>query len=377
MSLRVGFNRLFTRYPLTGMGRYAVGLIRSIRALFPEVECVSLRGSGLLENSVPLGVRKDMRTAIWELAALPLAARRAKVDVLHCLYWACPLFPRVSTVVTIPDTVPMLPLPGFEGYRQGLKSRMYYPLLSAASRRAQAVIAFSTAAAHDTAGVLGIPCDKFVITPIPPEDRFRPVEHPALLEGVTRKHGIDRPFVLSMASGFDYRRNTGALVRAFGWLREQRGDDLILVIAGDLRALERPHCPDPRESLAQAGLTEGVDVRFPGFIDDEDLPALYSAATLHACPSLYEGFGLTALESMACGTPVVASDIPTFREVLGDAALLADPHDHEALGKAMADVLDDKEWAQELATRGLARVRELSWAKAARATVAAYERVRG
>jgi glycosyltransferase involved in cell wall biosynthesis len=359
------------------MGRYAVGLIRAIRAFYPEIECVSLRQGRLLGNPVPVGVRKDLRTAIWELAVLPIAAQRARVDVLHCLYWACPLLCTVPTVVTIPDTVPLLSLPGFEGYRRGLKSKVYYPLLSAVSRRSDAVIAFSTAAACDTARILGIPCNRFVITPIPPEDRFRPLAQPSLLKQVTRKLRIDRPFVLSIASGFDYRRNISTLVRAFGSFRRQLGDEYMLVVAGDLRALERPHCPDPRDSLAEAGLVDGVDVRFTGYIDDEDLPALYSAAILHACPSLYEGFGLTGLESMACGTPVVASDIPTFREVLGDAAILVDAHDHEALGRAMVELVQDAELAHELSKRGLDRVRELSWAKAARATVAAYERVLG
>lgn len=359
---------------MTGMGRYATGLTQTVRALFPDVEYVPLEPTGLLENWLPTGVRKDMRTVVWELFGLGLAAKNAEVDVLHCLYWASPLFPATPTLVTIPDVVALLPLPDFGGYRRGIDSWCYYHLVSFAARRCRLVIGFSEAAAQDTAATLKIPVERFVITPIPPEDRFRPVTEPYLLEEVRRKHGIPGDFVLCMASAFDYRRNIRGLIKGFAWLRSQIDEPVVLVVAGDLRALERPHCPDPRPVVREVGLREGIDVLFPGYIDDDDLPALYSAARLHVCPSVYEGFGLTPLESMACRTPVVASDIATFRETLGSAALLVDTEHPPDFGRAMLEVWTSRELMEDLVSRGGARVDTLSWREAARRTVDAYSR---
>jgi len=118
-------------------------------------------------------------------------------------------------------------------------------------------------------------------------------------------------------------------------------------------------------------------VRFTGYVEEEDLPALYNGADLFVFPSLYEGFGLPVLEAMACGTPVVTSNTSSLPEVAGDAALLVDPYDVEEIATAMRRILEDEALTAELRAKGLARAKEFSWERTARETIAVYEKVLG
>ncbi len=117
-------------------------------------------------------------------------------------------------------------------------------------------------------------------------------------------------------------------------------------------------------------------VRLLGYVPDADLPALYTGATLFAFPSLYEGFGLPVLEAMACGTPVVTSAGSALEEVAGDAAVLVDPRDEEALAEAMRLVLSDEALRADLRARGVEQATQFSWEHTARETLSVYETVR-
>jgi glycosyltransferase involved in cell wall biosynthesis len=118
-------------------------------------------------------------------------------------------------------------------------------------------------------------------------------------------------------------------------------------------------------------------VKFTGYIPDEDLPALYNGADLFCFPSLYEGFGLPVLEAMACGTPVVTANSSSLPEVAGEAALLVDPYIVTELAAAMRRVLEDPALAEDLRQKGLERVKQFTWEKTARETIAVYEKVLG
>jgi glycosyltransferase involved in cell wall biosynthesis len=121
----------------------------------------------------------------------------------------------------------------------------------------------------------------------------------------------------------------------------------------------------------------GDRVRFTGYVDQADLPAIYSAASVFAFPSLHEGFGLPVLEAMACGTPVVTSDTSSLPEVAGEAALLVDPTDDAAIAKAIARVYDEPVLRQLLSQAGIERAAEFSWEACAAATLRVYRRILG
>jgi glycosyltransferase involved in cell wall biosynthesis len=120
-----------------------------------------------------------------------------------------------------------------------------------------------------------------------------------------------------------------------------------------------------------------TQVKFCGFVEDVDLPALLSGAMLFVLPSLYEGFGLPVLEAMACGTPVLTSNRSSLPEVAGEAALLVDPENPEAIADGMRRMLDDGSYRAELGRRGLARARAFRWVDTARNTVAVYREALG
>jgi len=163
------------------------------------------------------------------------------------------------------------------------------------------------------------------------------------------------------------------VVRAFAALYQQLGDPLLqLFIAGDPDKQSGPLYPDPRPVAAELGITSQIIYRF---VEEEDKAAIYSGASLFVFPSLYEGFGLTPLEAMRCGTPVICSNYTSLPEVVGDAAISLDPHDTQAWVQAMMRVLTDGTLQADLRARGLQRAAQFTWHKTAIETLAVYEEV--
>jgi len=312
-----------------------------------------------------------MGAAYWELWGLQREERLQSIQVLHYPYWASPLFPQQPTVVTVPDVNPLLDIPGFEVYRRRLRSRVYYQIMAMATRKANAVIAFSNSAAEDVARVIGIPHDRIHVTPLAPQATHRP--QPAYRVGeVCARYRLQRPYVLSMAATFGIRKDLSTTVRAFKLLQETGSErHLGLVIAGDNRRLSLPGADDPRPVAEELGIS--ADIRLSGLIADEDLPSLYSGARLLICTSVYEGFGLSVLEAMACGTPVVVSDIEAMRDLCGEAAAYAPVGNAQAFADQLLRLSEDKSWANQLRELGREKANEYSWAKTAELTVKVYE----
>jgi glycosyltransferase involved in cell wall biosynthesis len=166
------------------------------------------------------------------------------------------------------------------------------------------------------------------------------------------------------------RKNLSRVVEAFALLRERRPElPHRLAIVGRIG-----WGVEPLQQRVRELQLESV-VPFAGYVADEDLPALYSAADLFVYPSLYEGFGIPPLEAMACGTPVVTSNVSSLPEVVGDAALSVNPLDVEAMASAMEKVLTDAALRQTLSERGLERARAFTWERMARLTIEVYQEV--
>jgi glycosyltransferase involved in cell wall biosynthesis len=186
--------------------------------------------------------------------------------------------------------------------------------------------------------------------------RFQPVEVDA--EAVAQRFGVRHPFILCVGSLMPWR-NAARLLRAAARL-----DFGLLFVGRDIWGSDR---------TARLAAENGWDwACFAGYVADADLPALYAAATVFAYPSLYEGFGIPPLEAMACGTPVVASTAGALPEVLGDAALLVDPYDEDALAAALQAAAEDR---GDLRRRGLLRAARYTWPRAAAETWQLYEAV--
>jgi glycosyltransferase involved in cell wall biosynthesis len=201
------------------------------------------------------------------------------------------------------------------------------------------------------------------------------VQDPARLRAVRAKYGLSDRYVLNVG-GLDARKNIAGLIGAFAAVYHEIGDpELQLFIAGEPKLLGTSQVfPDWRPLAVSFGIADQV-ICTP--IGEHDLPAIYSGAACFAFASLYEGFGLPPIEAMACGAPVVCSDRTSLPEVIGSAGLLADPTDVEAFGTAMARVLTEPEYADDLRLRGQARAKQFTWDQVAVETSALYAELAG
>jgi glycosyltransferase involved in cell wall biosynthesis len=300
---------------------------------------------------------------LWEQSVLPMRLRRLRIDVLHSPHHTTPLLPcGCRRVVTVHDLTFLL-LPE----RYPPTRRLYFQVMTRLSARvADAVIVPSEAVRGDVMRLLRVPAERLFVIPEAAGPAFRPQDAVAI-EAARRRYGLEGPFLLSVGS-LEPGKNRERLLQAFARLRD-RGLKHSLVVAGQRAWRYEGEAPLAR----RLGLAESV--RFLGHVPQADLPALYSAADLFVFPSLYEGFGLPALEALACGTPVVASNVSALPEVVGDAALQVSPLDVEALADAMDRLLRDDRLRADLRERGLQRAAQFSWEKAARQTAEVYRRV--
>lgn len=183
---------------------------------------------------------------------------------------------------------------------------------------------------------------------------------------VIGKYNINKPYILYVGSA-GFNKNLQRLLQAFRHIYE--GIDHNLVFVGDVKWLYK--------SIIGWVIENKMEDRvlFPGFIPDEDLPAFYTGADLFVVPSLYEGFGLTVLEAMACGAPVVASNVSSLPEVVGDSGLLCDPYDVEDMARILLCMIHNNVLRKELREKGLQRAAKFSWEVAARKTLKIYEEI--
>jgi glycosyltransferase involved in cell wall biosynthesis len=373
--MRIAFDATAMPRLMAGAAVYTYELARALAAVDSENEYVIFaRGSHF--DDLPamrpgvrvLKVRAPSRPLrlLWEQTVLPWPAkggRQLRIDVLHSPHHTTPLAPcGYRRVVTIHDlTFFLLP------ERYPTTRRLYFQTMTRLSARvADAVIVPSEAVKGDVMRILGLPPERLFVIPEAAAPAFHPQDAVAI-EAVRRRYGLEGPFLLSVGS-LEPGKNRERLLQAFARLRAQ-GLKHTLVVAGQRAWRYEGEAPLAR----RLGLADSV--RFLGHVPQADLPALYSAADVFVFPSLYEGFGLPALEALACGTPVVASNVSALPEVVGDAALQVSPLDVEALADAMERLLRDDRLRSDLRERGLERARQFSWEKAARQTAEVYHRV--
>jgi glycosyltransferase involved in cell wall biosynthesis len=292
------------------------------------------------------------------------AMRRDGLDVVHfpANYGFGP--PGIPVVLTVHDAINLLPLPEiWRGHarRPRTVAMMTYlhACTRAAVRRAACVLTVSAYARDEIARYGGLPPRRVLAVPHGRAPDLERIDDPAILEGVRRRHGLARSFILA-----DALKNPQTAVAAWELLPEtlRRRTDLVFFC-------RRPDPPPPVSAAVAAGHARLL-VRPPR----ADLVALYSMAEAFVFPSWIEGFGLPVLEAMTCGAPVVASDRGAIPEVAGGAALLADAEDARAFAGHLAAVLASPDAAQELRRRGRARAAGFTWSRTAGRILESYER---
>lgn len=371
--MRVAFDTGFLALPPSGTGLYVRELVAALPAAAERV------GVGLdLVPVAPVGPLASRRERLlWETAGVSAAVRRLgpPADVVHIPHQAPPAIrfgSGTAEVVTVHDLIPWhLP-----EYRRSRAIRLRLRLTRLWLRRARRIIVPSQATARDVVTTLGIPRHRVDLIPLAPTAGYGPPEtavDQAAIADVRQRYGIAGRYVFNIG-GLDARKNLPALIEGFGAAlaavdADRPGEPVTLVIGGAPHSGNQEVFPDLGPVIRRHGLERRVILT--GRVPDEDVLPLHRGAAVYCTPSLYEGFGLTPLDAMACGVPVVVADRTSLPEVVGSAGLCVEPSP-AAIGAALTRVLTQDVLARRLRHRSLARAAEFSWDRTAEATIRTY-----
>ncbi|HNS02198.1 MAG TPA: glycosyltransferase family 1 protein [Anaerolineae bacterium] len=359
-------------YRSAGVSGYIRQLLAHLPAAAPDLRLTAFTPDVDLDpapnlqqrRSTRWDTRRPLRRILWEQAALPQLARQARLDLLHGAVNVSPAIAPCPSVVTVHDL-------SFMRYPQAFPPMQRAYLHSQVRRSvaaARRVIAVSEATKQDLIGLFGASPERIDVVYNGVDASFCPAPA-AEVEAFRARAGLPARFILHLGT-LEPRKNLVRLVQAFAQVRGQdAGQPAVkLVLAGgkgwDYDAIFN--------EVTRQGLER--EVLFPGYVAEEELAWWYRAATLFVYPSLLEGFGLPVLEAMACGAPVVTSNLSSLPEVAGDAALLVDPASVDALAAALLRLLVDAELASRLRGRGLAQAARFPWSRTAAQTAAVYRR---
>jgi len=352
-----------------GSGIYARHLVpellrqgRDLEWLFIYRNSSQLGSFELASNAREL-VAPSPHPVAWDHIAVPRVARREGVDVLFHTKFTVPLRGRTPAVMALHGASWYVE-PWFYPWWDNLYIRASMPLFC---RRAAHMISNSVCTTEDYVNLIGADRAKITTVPLAAAPFFHRVTDADELARVRARYGLPEEYILSV-SVLDLRKNVPRLLRAFDLAR--RTHPCALVLAGAERATVAARYPEVAHLL-------GDDVVCTGWVPQEDLPAIYTMAQLFFFPSIYEEFGIPNCEAMACGTPIVTANRAAPPEIAGDAALLVDPLDVEAMANALIQLLKDRALREELSRRGLARSRRYSWSETARVTLEVLRAVGG
>jgi glycosyltransferase involved in cell wall biosynthesis len=362
--MKIAVNAWFLDSPeqhTTGSGQYALHLLNALPEIAPdvEIECVQPRSRG------------DMAKVRFEQSEFPDAAKRMKADIAFVPYWASPLRSEVPAVVTIHDVIPI----ALPAYRGGPLQRAYSSLVRAASPNVAHVLTDSEFSRQDILKHLKLDPAKVTAVPLAVDSRYSPIVDDEARWRVTERYNLPETYVLYLG-GFDPRKNIETLMQVYVWAGETIGDEYPLVISG---SADTPVTTEGNErttlgEMAKALDIEG-DVRLIGRVDEEDKPALYACARVFLYTSEYEGFGLPALEAMACGVPVVGSNAASISEVVGNAGMLVEPKNARQMAGSLIATCTEDELHERLRTRALIRAAQFTWQRTAAETYQVFKKV--
>ncbi|HEV7698684.1 MAG TPA: glycosyltransferase family 1 protein [Pyrinomonadaceae bacterium] len=296
--------------------------------------------------------------------ALSIELRRRPVDLLHVQFTAPPWAP-CKVVATIHD-LSYEHLPETFTRRGSFQIRL---TTRRTARTADHVITPSEFSRQDIVSTYGLAENAVTSIPLAASSALKPATRTEI-DRVRLKYGFRDDPVLCVGS-IQPRKNLVRLIRAYAGLLKDGADLPQLVLVGKRAWLSA----ESISAIRQSGCEGRVIVT--GYVPEEDLAALYSAAKCFIYPSFFEGFGLPLLEAMQCGTPVIAGNRTSLPEVVGEAGVMVDPLDVSAIAAGLSRVLGDAKLRQELSLRGLERARQFSWRETARRTLDVYQRVMG
>jgi len=375
--MHVAFNAYFWDKPHTGSGQYLRQLVFNLNRYVSDVDITLIypreAGAGK-PDSVPPSVRvheQPIRSGylgkvLFEQRLYSRACSEVGADLAHVPYWGSPLASRVPIVVTVHDLTTLL----CRQYRRSVAARLYVSLVSASARNADAVITDSLASQDDISRHLAIPAQRVTAIYLAASPAYTPDGNLLMDMAVKQKYDLPDQYLLYLG-GYERHKNVATLLLAYTYVSQALGDDYPLLLAGREPEQGRRGLPDYRALLKKLEISD--QVRWLGYIDEEDKPALYRGARAFTFPSNYEGFGLPPLEAMACGVPVVTTNSSSLPEVTGDAAFTIDPDDARQMGGSIIAATTQDELRSEMRQKGIAQASKFSWQKTATETLLVYD----
>ncbi len=301
--------------------------------------------------------------SLAEQTRLPGILKNEDLDLIHFPHFNVPIFYRRPFIVTIHDLTHTL----FPGKKKShfFHRLAYHLVFNSAIMKSKKIIAVSESTKKQILDRFGISPDKISVVYEGFNQAYKMMHKDEAFTQVSNSFGIKKPYILYVGVWRRYK-NLPALAQAFDRLIE-KGHDLELVLAGD----KDPFYPEVEQKIFS--IKHQHRIKALGRVSDGDLNRLYNGATLFVLPSLMEGFGLTALEAAATGTPIAASDIPTLREILGQGAEYFDPNNLDNMTDILSELLRKPERLEELSNLALKRASFFSWKKSAEETLKIYQ----
>lgn len=365
--VRVAIDGNFLSLPYSGIGTYVRELARALAAdqdaLGIDVALVTPGPGRLLAP----GTRAHRFG--WDVAGIGAAVinRTPRPHLLHLPQMSAPIVTPVPCVVTIHDTIPLV----MPEYRRSRAMQVYLALMARTARQARRIIVPSASARAEVCNVLHVDASKIDVIPEAASPELVPDPTGTAPARARRKFDIPGPYLFNIG-GFDRRKNLPLLVEAFARALPSLPEEATLVIAGAPHS-DNPTVYPPLEPLIATRGLAGKVLQI-GAVPDDDRRLLYQGAVACVTPSMHEGFGLTPLEAMACGTPVIVANRTSLPELVGDAGLIVEP-EPDPLADAIIRIMTDGALRDDLSRRGVERASTFSWSRAAGQTAAIYRAV--
>jgi len=366
----IGIDARIVHYARGGIRNYVLRLLEALAPLDAETDYYVLHSRKDRQPPVPGPNFHPVACWTpshhrWERWAFGFEVARRQIDLLHSPDFIPPASGYRWSVITIHDL-------NFLYYPQFLTAeshRYYNDQIEWAVRRADHILADSHATKSDLSTLLKVPADKVTVVHLAANPACRPLSEREV-RSIAARYDLELGYLLFVGT-LEPRKNLPGLLQAYRLLLNEGAVAVPLVVVGSKGWLY----DQVFEHVEVLHLTERV--RFLHDVPDADLVGLYNGASVLAMVSFYEGFGLPALEAMACGTPVVVADRASLPEVVGEAGLLVNPDDPENIAQALGRVLGDDALRAQMRQLGLAQAARFTWEEAARKTLGVYRMVLG